>query len=117
MAAPKCTYIFVAINRIQTKTAPIMLRVTATDEKSARQRFVSDYVLLAAYPHIGGTMEQYELIMPPTPTCIDVECQCRALAYAAYHIDHPEVCSGQQKLATALEFFQNNRSDSFGVKP
>lgn len=25
--------------------------------------------------------------------------------------------SGQQKLATALEFFQNNRSDSFGVKP
>jgi ABC-type multidrug transport system fused ATPase/permease subunit len=27
------------------------------------------------------------------------------------------VCSGQQKLATALEFFQNNRSDSFGVKP
>ncbi|MCB5303806.1 hypothetical protein [Yersinia bercovieri] len=36
-------------------------------------------------------MEQYELIMPPTPTCIDVECQCRALAYAAYHIDHPEV--------------------------
>lgn len=27
------------------------------------------------------------------------------------------VCSGQQKLATVLEFFQNNRSDSFGVKP
>jgi hypothetical protein len=27
------------------------------------------------------------------------------------------LCSGQQKLATALEFFQNNRSDSFGVKP
>ena len=26
-------------------------------------------------------------------------------------------CSGQQKLATALEFFQNNLSDSFGVKP
>ncbi|AYN30173.1 hypothetical protein D8682_26245 [Buttiauxella sp. 3AFRM03] len=26
-------------------------------------------------------------------------------------------CSGQQKLATALEFFQNNRSDSFGVRP
>ncbi|WP_323368453.1 UvrD-helicase domain-containing protein [Yersinia hibernica] len=26
-------------------------------------------------------------------------------------------CSGQAKLATALEFFQNNRSDSFGVKP
>lgn len=24
---------------------------------------------------------------------------------------------GQQKLATVLEFFQNNRSDSFGVKP
>ncbi|WP_260654999.1 transposase, partial [Yersinia frederiksenii] len=23
-------------------------------------------------------------------------------------------CSGQAKLATALEFFQNNRSDSFG---
>lgn len=28
-----------------------------------------------------------------------------------------ENCSGQQKLATALEFFQNNRSDSFGVRP
>jgi hypothetical protein len=28
-----------------------------------------------------------------------------------------DVCSGQQKLATDLEFFQNNRSDSFGVKP
>lgn len=27
------------------------------------------------------------------------------------------VCSGQEKMATALEFFQNNRSDSFGVKP
>ncbi|CAM3647809.1 hypothetical protein ROSI111154_14620 [Rouxiella silvae] len=26
-------------------------------------------------------------------------------------------CSGQAKLATALEFFQNNLSDSFGVKP
>lgn len=26
-------------------------------------------------------------------------------------------CSGQAKLATSLEFFQNNRSDSFGVKP
>lgn len=24
---------------------------------------------------------------------------------------------GQQKLATALEFFQNNRSDSFGARP
>ncbi len=24
---------------------------------------------------------------------------------------------GQQKLATALAFFQNNRSDSFGVNP
>jgi len=27
------------------------------------------------------------------------------------------ICSGKAKLATALEFFQNNRSDSFGVKP
>jgi hypothetical protein len=26
-------------------------------------------------------------------------------------------CSGQEKLATTLEFFQNNRSDSFGVRP
>jgi len=26
-------------------------------------------------------------------------------------------CGGQAKLATDLEFFQNNRSDSFGVKP
>lgn len=28
-----------------------------------------------------------------------------------------DYCSGQQKLTIALEFFQNNRSDSFGVKP
>lgn len=39
-----------------------------------------------------------------------------------HQLPHPltgcqEYCSGQQKLATALEFFQNNRSDSFGVKP
>ncbi|MFU2319261.1 hypothetical protein [Rahnella sp. PCH160] len=26
-------------------------------------------------------------------------------------------CSGQAKLATALEFSQNNRSDSLGVNP
>ncbi len=26
-------------------------------------------------------------------------------------------CSGQQKLATVLEFFQNSCSDSFGVSP
>ncbi len=44
-------------------------------------------------------MELYELIIPLTPTCIDVECQCRALAYAAYHIDHPEV---QQLLLLTL---------------
>ncbi|WP_145558703.1 host cell division inhibitor Icd-like protein [Yersinia mollaretii] len=61
MAASKCTYIFVAINRIQTKTTPIMLRVTAIDEKSARQRFFSDYVLcfsgrLPAYRGNHGTI-------------------------------------------------------------
>jgi hypothetical protein len=27
------------------------------------------------------------------------------------------ICSGQQKLATVLEFIQNNCSDSFGVSP
>lgn len=56
-------------------------------------------VLLAVYLYIGGIMELYELIIPLTPTCIDVECQCRALAYAAYHIDHPEV---QQLLLLTL---------------
>ncbi|CFQ63284.1 hypothetical protein HB991_13155 [Yersinia mollaretii] len=36
-------------------------------------------------------MEQYEFITQKPPTTIDVECQCRALAYAAYHIDHRDV--------------------------
>lgn len=47
-----------------------------------------------------------------------------AIAVVAYLISNGKrkrkqepYCSGQQKLATALEFFQNNRSDSFGVKP
>ncbi|BFI44381.1 hypothetical protein YKD1_08000 [Yersinia pseudotuberculosis] len=61
MAVSKCTYIFVAINRIQTKTTPIMLRVTEVDEKSARLRFVSDYILcfagrLPAYRGPNGTI-------------------------------------------------------------
>ena len=30
---------------------------------------------------------------------------------------HEAVCSGQLKLATILEFNQNNRSDSLGVSP
>ncbi|MET3816918.1 hypothetical protein FHW04_004369 [Pantoea sp. AN62] len=34
-----------------------------------------------------------------------------------YQLYDGDGCSGQQKLATALEFFQNNLSDSFGVKP
>jgi len=38
----------------------------------------------------------------------------QAISYAS---ENNGKCSGQQKLTTALEFFQNNRSDSFGVKP
>ncbi len=36
-------------------------------------------------------MDQYEFITPVPPMCSDVECQCRALAYVSYHIDHVEV--------------------------
>ncbi len=39
------------------------------------------------------------------------------ISYCVMRILMKSLCSGQQKLATALEFFQNNLSDSFGVKP
>ncbi|KEY59651.1 host cell division inhibitor Icd-like protein [Serratia sp. DD3] len=48
MATTKCTYIFAAINRTQKKVKPIMLRGTASDEKSARRRYAPDYILLFA---------------------------------------------------------------------
>ncbi|WP_339056459.1 host cell division inhibitor Icd-like protein [Candidatus Regiella endosymbiont of Tuberolachnus salignus] len=56
MATSKCTYIFAAINRSQKKIKPIMLYATAIDEKSARQRYVADYILLFAgrLPVTGG---------------------------------------------------------------
>ncbi|WP_431224797.1 host cell division inhibitor Icd-like protein [Serratia sp. L9] len=56
MATSKCTYIFAAINRTQKKVKPVMLRVTALDEQSARRRYASDYVLLFAgrLPVQGG---------------------------------------------------------------
>lgn len=48
-------------------------------------------ILAIISPSIGGIMDQYEFITPVPPVCSDVECQCRALAYAAYHIDHVEL--------------------------
>ncbi|HHL2498292.1 TPA: tail fiber assembly protein [Yersinia enterocolitica] len=48
------------------------------------------------------------------------------MKYILSNVFHPNIkpeknllqnCSGQQKLATDLEFFQNNCSDSFVVKP
>ncbi len=45
-------------------------------------------------------------------------CRKHAISDATFYTWRKKYgCSGQQKLATALEFFQNNRSDSFGVKP
>ncbi len=43
--------------------------------------------------------------------------ECRVAREESRHQAGIGTCSGQQKLATALEFFQNNLSDSFGVKP
>jgi hypothetical protein len=48
MATSKCTYIFAAINRTQRKIRPLMLRITASNEASARRQLVSDYVLIFA---------------------------------------------------------------------
>lgn len=48
MATSKCTYIFAAINRTQRKIRPVMLRITAGDERSARRQLAGDYVLLFA---------------------------------------------------------------------
>lgn len=48
MATSKCTYIFAAINRTQRKIRPLMLRITAGNEASARRQLVSDYVLIFA---------------------------------------------------------------------
>lgn len=46
MATSKFTYVFAAINRHAEKPLPIMLRTVATDEKSARERYTPDYVLI-----------------------------------------------------------------------
>ncbi|HHH1694662.1 TPA: host cell division inhibitor Icd-like protein, partial [Yersinia enterocolitica] len=35
MATSKCTYIFAAINRTQQKISPVMLHITAENEKTA----------------------------------------------------------------------------------
>jgi len=47
-------------------------------------------------------------------TIVDLLTGKRKEAIFGYEISD---CGGQAKLATDLEFFQNNRSDSFGVKP
>lgn len=56
MAASKSTWIFAAINRSQLSCRPVMLRITATDERSARSRMAADYILLFAgrLPLHGG---------------------------------------------------------------
>ncbi|MGV2878090.1 host cell division inhibitor Icd-like protein [Pantoea vagans] len=56
MAASKSTWIFAAINRSQLFCRPVMLRITAIDERSARSRMAADYILLFAgrLPCRGG---------------------------------------------------------------
>ncbi|MDU6432890.1 MAG: host cell division inhibitor Icd-like protein [Pantoea sp.] len=56
MAASKSTWIFAAINRSQLSCRPVMLRITAIDERSARGRMAADYILLFAgrLPCRGG---------------------------------------------------------------
>jgi hypothetical protein len=56
MAASKSTWIFAAINRSQLSCRPVMLRITATDERSARSRMAADYILFFAgrLPFHGG---------------------------------------------------------------
>ncbi|EKN4748479.1 host cell division inhibitor Icd-like protein [Yersinia proxima] len=48
MAISKCTYIFAAINRTQRKIRPLMLRITACNETTARRQLAGDYILLFA---------------------------------------------------------------------
>ncbi|MGE4753822.1 host cell division inhibitor Icd-like protein [Yersinia enterocolitica] len=48
MATSECTYIFAAINRTQQKISPVMLHITAENEKTARRRYAADYILLFA---------------------------------------------------------------------
>ncbi len=59
MAIVKFTYIFAAINRTQRKVRPVMLRITACDEHSARRLLAGDYILLFAgrLPRNGGLYE------------------------------------------------------------
>ncbi|SAH48573.1 phage immunity repressor protein [Enterobacter asburiae] len=45
MAKQKCTWLFAAINRSQRNARPVMLRITADNERSARRRLAPDYVL------------------------------------------------------------------------
>lgn len=56
MAASKSTWIFAAINRSQLFCRPVMLRMTATDERSARSRMTADYILffVGHLPFHGG---------------------------------------------------------------
>ncbi len=69
-----------------------------------------------------------EVIIPVNNTGLGEECLHEAdespqgllrveIISGSIATEEAAACSGQQKLATALEFFQNNRSDSFGVKP
>lgn len=57
MATSKSTWIFAAINRSQLSRRPVMLRITASDEQSARRRLAADYILLFAgrLPCHGGS--------------------------------------------------------------
>lgn len=48
MANNQCTYIFAAINRYQQKNKPVMLRVQATNEQSARALCAPQYHLYFA---------------------------------------------------------------------
>ncbi|MFV9668565.1 host cell division inhibitor Icd-like protein [Pantoea sp. KXB25] len=56
MAKQKSTWIFAAINRSQLSCRPAMLRISAIDERSARSRMATDYILLFAgrLPCRGG---------------------------------------------------------------
>lgn len=45
MAKQKCTWLFAAINRSQRNARPVMLRIAADNEHSARRRLAPDYVL------------------------------------------------------------------------
>ncbi|ECV6116792.1 TPA: host cell division inhibitor Icd-like protein, partial [Salmonella enterica subsp. enterica serovar Muenchen] len=45
MAKQKCTWLFAAINRSQRNARPVMLRITADNERPAQRRLALDYVL------------------------------------------------------------------------